>query len=162
MGARHAGAGAWAGRRHARRHRAAVGVAALALAAVPCARRRALPPPMENAPGTAGAFHIATAVSRGGGLLPGLGRLGEPLAEGAKLLQLRLAQLVVALLEIPHRLVEPGRLILGLRADDTALHDVLEHLIARFLERRRSGGPAGTVVSDLFGHVVIRGKYPVI
>jgi hypothetical protein len=43
---------------------------------------------------------------------------------------------MVPIAEVLHCIVEPFDLVLGLRADDTAPHDVLEQLIAGLLEHR--------------------------
>jgi len=64
-----------------------------------------------------------------------LGGLDETLAQNAELGDVLLAQLMVSVGQVIHRAVEPFLLVFGGRADDTALHDMLEHLVARILER---------------------------
>jgi len=58
---------------------------------------------------------------------------------------------VVALAKVPHGVIEPIELMLGLGTDDTATHYVLKQLIAGLLERRWLRNlPATTRL--LFGH----------
>ena len=98
---------------------------------------------------------MTAAMSCGRGLLPGLGRLRETLAQSAKLLDLGLAQLGVALFEVVRGLVEPRLLMRRLRAYHTALHDVLEHLVACFLERSRGRRWSRlSIFTCRFGHEV--------
>jgi hypothetical protein len=98
---------------------------------------------------------MTAAVSRCRGLLPGLGRLRETLAQGAKLLDLGFAQLGVTLLEVVRSLAEPRLLMLGIRTHDTALHDVLKHFVACFLERSRGRRWSRlSIFICLFGHEV--------
>ena len=58
----------------------------------------------------------------------------EPLAERSKILELTFRQLVVPIAQVLHCIVEPLDLVLRLRADHTAPHDVLEQLIAGLFE----------------------------
>src|SRR5207237_8623201 len=66
------------------------------------------------------------------------GRLREPLAQLAQLLHLLFAELGVAFREVLHCLVEPLMLVLAVRTNDTAIHDMLEQLVPGLLERRRT------------------------
>ena len=68
-----------------------------------------------------------------------LRRLDESLAQRADLLQLLLRELVEPIGKVLHGFIEPLALMIGLRADDSALHDVLEQLVTGFIERRRDG-----------------------
>jgi hypothetical protein len=58
---------------------------------------------------------------------------------------------MVPLAEIPHGIVKPLDLMLRLRSDDTAPHDVLEQLIAGLLENRGLRNLSATT-RLLFGH----------
>ena len=44
---------------------------------------------------------------------------------------------MVSLAKVPHGVIEPLELVLGLGTDDTASHYVLKQLIAGLLDRRR-------------------------
>src|SRR6476646_401344 len=81
-----------------------------------------------------------------------LGGLRKTLAEYSQLCDLLGAQLVVALRELRHRAVEPVLLIIRSRSDDSALHHVLKHLIARLFERCCDGRCASRVSRLLFAH----------
>ena len=103
---------------------------------------------------------MIAAVSGCRGLLSGLGWLREALAQGAKLLDLGLAQLGVTLLEIVRGFVEPRLLVLGIRTHYTALHDMLEHLVACFLERSRGRRwSCLSIFTCLLGHEVSVWEY---
>jgi hypothetical protein len=69
---------------------------------------------------------------------PGFGGLREALTQLAQVLQLTLAELGVPLREVLQRLVEPLVLVLAIRANDSARHDMMKQLIPRLLERRRT------------------------
>ena len=78
--------------------------------------------------------------------------LGEPLAENTELGHLFRVQLVVALSEVSDCAIEPFVLIFGKSSDDSALHDVLKHLVARFFERGRDGRDASRISGLLLVH----------
>lgn len=85
-----------------------------------------------------GRFRLAT-LRCGGAVCRFLGRLGrlaKPLAERAKLGDLRLAELVKAILEVVDRLVEPFLLVIRCGTNDSTADNVLKHLVARLIERR--------------------------
>lgn len=60
----------------------------------------------------------------------------EPLTERPEVLELGFRELMVPIAEVLHCIVEPFNLVLRLRADDTAPHDVLKQLIAGLFEHR--------------------------
>ena len=66
----------------------------------------------------------------------GLRRLAESLAERPKFRYLRLTELVIPVLEVLDRLVEPFLLVLRCGTNDSAADNVLKHLVARLIERR--------------------------
>lgn len=78
--------------------------------------------------------------------------LRESFAEYSQLTDLLRAKLVVTLRKVSHRRVEPVLLIIRRSADDTALHDVLEHLVPRFLERSHCLRCASRISRLLFAH----------
>src|SRR6185436_2796006 len=65
---------------------------------------------------------------------PSLRRLSESLAQDPQLLDLRRCELMVALRQISHRVVEPILLVLRLRADNTAAHHLLKKLVPSLLK----------------------------
>ena len=79
-------------------------------------------------------------------------RLNESLAEHSKLLQIGSCEFVVAIGNVLHRFFEPLRLVLGVRPDDTACHNVLKELIARFVQRNGTRRHRGTSNWLLFYH----------
>jgi hypothetical protein len=68
---------------------------------------------------------------------PDFGRLSEPLAENPKLFYLRWLELVVALRQVIHRVVEPILLIFGRRAYYAAADNLLEQLVPGLLKGSR-------------------------
>ena len=69
-----------------------------------------------------------------------LRRLGESLAQRAKLLELVWLELGKTLGKVRQRGIEPLLLVIGMTSDNTALHDMLEQFVACFLIGRRSRG----------------------
>src|SRR5262249_37634653 len=67
-------------------------------------------------------------------------RAAEPLAERAQVRQLRPRQLLVALRQVVHGVVEPSLPMLFRCFQNTAAQDVAEQLITRLLERGRNVG----------------------
>src|SRR6266566_4372797 len=66
-----------------------------------------------------------------------LGRLREPFAQRPKLAYLRRRQLMVALRQVIHRVVEPILLVFRRRANYAAAHDLLEQLVPGLRKRSR-------------------------
>jgi hypothetical protein len=64
-------------------------------------------------------------------------RPDESLSEDTKLGKVILGQFVVPVGEVPHRFVEPLCLMLRVCPDHATLDDLLEHLVAGFIEYRR-------------------------
>ena len=74
--------------------------------------------------------------SGGSGVVALFRGLREPLTEFAELIELFRAELGIAVLHVRHRVVEPFVRVLWFGANDTTPHDMLEQLVARFLEGR--------------------------
>ena len=87
-----------------------------------------------------------------GGFLRGLRWLAESFAERPKFTDLRLAELVIAILEVLHRLVEPFLLVLRCGPNDSASDNVLKHLVARLIERRLRFHFAAALTVSRIGH----------
>ena len=81
-----------------------------------------------------------------------LRRLAEPFTERAKLSDLRLAELVIPVLEVLDRLVEPFLLVLRGGPNDSASDNVLKHLVARLIERRLRFHFAAALTVSRIGH----------
>ena len=81
-----------------------------------------------------------------------LRRLAESFTEGAKLGDLRLAELVIPVLEVLDRLVEPFLLVLRCGTNDSAADNVLKHLVARLIERRLWLYLSTALTVSLIGH----------
>ena len=77
---------------------------------------------------------VFPAVLGRGSVVALLGRLREALTQLAELVDLFACQLGVPVGHVRHRLVEPLGLVLWLRTDHAAPHDMLEQFIASFLE----------------------------
>ena len=90
-----------------------------------------------------------------------LRRLNETLAKCTQLLDLLVLKLGVPIGQVSHCLAEPLGLVLRNRTNDSAPHDVLKHLVASLLERRRLRDLSLAPCSCLFGHVshMLRSDY---